>query len=243
MTTSLGAICTDFYVNQKVGLKLDLPTSRETILHLFDRIRRDLPQMERFLRYEEELALESPDAEAHYHWLALGKTAIRSGWVNPASLPEAYHLHRTILDLAPYYLSISPLDVEFVELLFGFDIETHRSAQEVVFDALIDGSPLGGVVETGREPVIEVQPVIGFALTRSANVRAYVEVKTRPEHRDGDRPEREPISVYLTVRRTAPFESIDDFSSVFGVLAGHAERLAEDRVIPNVVAPLREMAG
>ena len=37
MATSFGALCTDFYINQKVGLKMDLPADRETILHLFDR--------------------------------------------------------------------------------------------------------------------------------------------------------------------------------------------------------------
>ena len=39
MTTSYGALCSDFYINQKFALKMDLPTARETVLDLFDRIR------------------------------------------------------------------------------------------------------------------------------------------------------------------------------------------------------------
>jgi len=35
-SSSLAAICSDFYVNQKLALKLDLPTARESVLDLFD---------------------------------------------------------------------------------------------------------------------------------------------------------------------------------------------------------------
>ena len=123
MVNSIGALCTDFYVNQKLGLKMDLPTARETVLDMFDRIRKELPNMDRFRRYKGELALESPELDSQYNWLALDRTSVRSGWVNPESLAEAYRLHRLILEVAPYFLSISPLDVEFVELVFGFDLE------------------------------------------------------------------------------------------------------------------------
>lgn len=239
-TSSFAALCSDFYVNQRVGLKLDLPTARDTVLHLFDRVRREHPLMDRFLRYEEEVALESGSEEANYHWLALGRTAVRTGWVNPGSLAEAYRLHRMILELAPFYLSISPLDVEHVELLFGFDVETSRNPHEVVFDALYADSPLRGLVDDGREVVVDAQPMIGFTVSRDALVQAFVEVKTRAPTDailDG-RAEGEPISVYLTVRRSGPFRTIEEFRDVFGALAGHAERLAEERVIPSVVAPL-----
>ena len=100
--SSLGALCTDFYVNQKLALKMDLPSARETVLDLFDRVRKELPQMDQFRRYDGELALESPEADSQYSWLALNQTAIRSGWVNPTNLSEAYRLHRLILASATY---------------------------------------------------------------------------------------------------------------------------------------------
>ena len=46
MPSSINAICSDFYVNQKLALKMDLPTRRETVLDMFDRIRREMPVME-----------------------------------------------------------------------------------------------------------------------------------------------------------------------------------------------------
>lgn len=239
---SLGAMCSDFYVNQKIALKLDLPTGRETVLDLFDRIRREHPEMKQFRRYDGELALESPETEQGYHWAALNQTAIRSGWVNPADLSEAYRLHRLLLEVAPYYLSISPIDVEFVELVFGFDIETEANRNELVFDALLADSPLSALVKTDEETILDAQPFVGFALTQSAELQAYIEVKTRSRAREVHPvPEGapQPISIYLTVRRYGPFQRMESFLESFGALAGHAERLAEERVIPCVVVPIR----
>lgn len=240
-TQSLAAICSDFYVNQKLALKLDLPTARESVLDLFDRIRKEVPSMDRFRRYDDEVALESTDREHGYEWMALDRTAIRSGRVNPPALDEAYRLHRLILETAPWFLSISPLDVDFVELMFGFDLEAERNRNDVVFDALVAGSPLADLVEPDREPLLEVQPFVGFALNEACTLQAYVEVKTRTRAAEiaRGRYESEPISVYLTVRQHGPFSSIEHFTDCFGTLAGHAERLAEERVIPSVVVPLR----
>ena len=242
MVNSIGALCTDFYVNQKLGLKMDLPTARETVLDMFDRIRKELPNMDRFRRYKGELALESPELDSQYNWLALDRTSVRSGWVNPESLAEAYRLHRLILEVAPYFLSISPLDVEFVELVFGFDLEAMTNRNEVVFEALLAQSPLMSLVETDRESVLDAQPFVGFSLSRRCDVQAFVEIKTRSRSAEvaAGRFENEPISVYLTVRRYGPFQTIQDFSDSFGALAGHAERLSEVRVIPHVVMPIRE---
>ncbi len=239
---SIAALCTDFYVNQKLALKMDLPSARETVLDMFDRIRKELPSMDRFRRYEGELALESPEEESQYNWLALNRTSIRSGWVNPESLDRAYKLHRLILEIAPYYLSISPLDLEYVEIVFGFDLEAATNRNEVVFDALWANSPLQDIVDTDRESVLDAQPFIGFSLSQDCEVQGFVEVKTRARAREvaSGNYEREPISIYLTVRRYGPFQGVKDFAESFGTLAGHAERLTEERVIPCVVMPIRE---
>ena len=240
--TSLGALCSDFYVNQKLSLKMDVPSARETVLHMFDRVRKELPQMDRLRRYEGELALESPDADSCYNWLALNQTAIRTGWVNPTRLEDAYRLHKLVLDLAPYYLSISPLDVDYLELIFGFDIEAETNRNQVVFDALLRQSPLMCLIDDDREEFLDVQPFIGFSLSRRCDIQAFVEVKTRTRPREvaSKRYSADPISVYLTIRQLGPFKTMQQFADSFGTLAGHAERLAEDRVIPHVVVPIRE---
>jgi hypothetical protein len=240
MSTDLGTLCSDFYVNQRMVLTMDLPTGRETVLDLFDRVKRELPGMKRFRRYEGELALESPDQEGQYCWVGLRRTSVRSGWVNPDTLEDAYRLHRLLLGTSPYFLSITPLDVEAIELVFGFDLHAHRNRNEVVFEALLADSALSAMVEPGREEMIDVQPFLSIALDDSARLQASLEVKTRmgPGQMTPTRWEDEPISVYLTVRREGPFDTIEQFTETFGILAGHAERLAEERVIPGILVPL-----
>lgn len=46
MTESFRALCSDFYVNQKLSVKLELPRGRETVLDMCERIRRQFPSME-----------------------------------------------------------------------------------------------------------------------------------------------------------------------------------------------------
>jgi hypothetical protein len=242
MTTSFTAICSDFYVNQKLALKMDLPPNRNTVLDMFDRVRRQLPFMDQFRRYDGELALESVESDARYSWLALRRTSIRSGWVNPKSIEEAYSLHQLILEVAPYFLSISPLDVDYLELVFGFDLQAPMNRNEVVMSALLPDSPLTALVDSGRESLLEAQPFVGFALNDDCDLQASVEVKTRTRTNEvsSGRFDETPISVFLTVRRSGARTSLEDLISDFGSLAGHIERIAEDRVIPNVIMPLHE---
>jgi hypothetical protein len=239
--SSFSSLCSDFYVNQKLGLKLDLPERRETVLDLFDRVRRTFPRLTTFQRYEGEVALESDSAERDWQWVALRQTSIRSGHVNPATLADAYNFHKSLLEVAPYFLSISPLDVDMLEVVFGFDFETEHDKDAVVFDALLANSPLGGLVDAGFESVIEAQPALAISLGDRGNMQAVFEVRTRPRvpvagDRGGD-----PISVFLTVRRFGPLASLDELKSAFGTIVGHAELLAEQRVIPNLVAPIHEV--
>jgi hypothetical protein len=245
-STSLGALCTDFYVNQRVGLTMDLPSHRESVLDLFGRIRKEMPELDRFRRYAGELALESPEVAGRYAWVALQRTSVRSGWVNPDDLDAPYHLHRLLLETAPYFLSITPLDVESIELVFGFDLEVTGNRNEIVFDALLSGSALAEVVQQDREHLADVQPFIALSLDEGDRTQASVEVKTRGGHREGLNTEgNEPLSVYLTLRRNGPFRDLKELPDVFAMLAGHAERMVEDRVIPSILMPLhaRSISG
>jgi hypothetical protein len=246
MSGSYSSFCTDFYINQKIGLKMDLPAGRETVLHLFDRVRREFPRMDQFRRYDGELSLESADDDRAYAWASLRLTSVRSGWVNPDSPEQAYRLHRLILDTAPYFLSISPLDIDHLELVFGFDLEAGRNRDETVFDALLADSPLASLIDRDVESIVDAQPFIGIALDADGATQAFVEVKTRskPEDVPSSRAEGEPISVYLTVRRVAGLRTLEECATVFASLAEHAERLADQRVVPYVVAPIhRRLMG
>jgi hypothetical protein len=146
-----------------------------------------------------------------------------------------------VLETAPWFLSISPLDIEHIDLTFGFDLETDQPRDSVVFDALLAASPLAGLVDGDLDHPVDVQPFLGMSLSPSGNLMATFEVKTRP--RGGDAVKTgfaEPISVYLTVRRNGPLASLEELPGIFATLCGHAERLAEERAIPHLVMPIRE---
>lgn len=243
MGTSFGALCTDFYVNQKLALKMDLPTGRETILDLFDRVRKSCPKMDRFKRYDGELALESTPEDGQYDWLALRRTSVRSGSVNPESLASAYQLHRLVLEITPYFLSVSPLDVDYLEVLFGFDLEARGNHDEIVFDALFSESPLGALVDVEGTTAADVQPYLTLTIDDDRRIQANFEVKTRSA---GDRPDGpaeekfddEPISIFLSVRQMGPVVSVDDLQGMFERLTTEAERLATDKIVPLFLNPI-----
>ena len=243
--TSLGAICADFYINQKLSLKMDLPSGRESVLDMFDRIRKEVPEMDRLRRYEGELALESPESHAQYNWLALNQTAIRSGWVNPESLGDALPLHRLILEVAPYYLSISPSTSSSSSSSSASTWRRRRNRNEIVFEALLADSPLRALVDTEHESVLEAQPLHRFSLSHRCDVQAFVEVKTRvrsPRWPRASTAAIRSVSISRSVAtvRTAPSTTS---STASGRSPGTPSVWPRRRVIPGVVIPLREAIG
>jgi hypothetical protein len=252
MASSYRALCSDFYINQKISVKLDLPRSRETILDLFERVRHTFPAMASFKRYKDELALESPTDDEPHRWLAVRSSTIRSGTVNPNTFDDGYAIHKSVLEIAPYFLSISPLDIEYVELLYGFDLAASGNQDELVAEALLEGSPLGELLDLENATTIDFQPLVGMLLspqgvrpegaTRSSDgIEAHIEIKTRSgaAAARGEEGTGDPISVYVTLRRYEPVTNLKAMPGVFRTLADHAEHLIEQRVLPGLIAPLR----
>ncbi len=244
MATSLGALCTDFYINQKLALKMDMPAERETILHFFDRIRKALPSMNRFRRYEGELALESSRRDTEYKWMALRRTSIRSGHVNPQTMEDAYRFQRLLLEVSPYHLTISPLDVDYLELMFGFDLECKENHDRIIYEALYERTPMADLLAEGDKhgKILDVQPVFGQALTEEGDLQAYFEVKTRPKSRRGSSRgyRHEPISLFLTLRKYGPIDDVKQLQSEFDSLTKTAEQLATDRLVPDLLTPISQ---
>lgn len=240
MSSSYKAVCSDFYVNLKLNLKLELPRGRETVLSMFERVRRQYPGMTDFKRYKDELALESPSGSSPHRWIAVRSSSVRAGVVNVDELEEAYALHRAILEVAPYFLSISPLDVDFVEVLYGFDLTAGGNHDAIVAEALLGGSTLARLFDVPGGGPIDCQPVFGVSLGRGSGVEAYFEVKTRPgASRERERGE-EPISVYLTLRKHGPIHELGELVRTFDDLAVRGEELVEARVLPGLVVPIRD---
>ncbi|MBM4108457.1 MAG: hypothetical protein FJ255_06535 [Phycisphaerae bacterium] len=246
MADNYRALCSDFYVNMKLQVKMELPRTRETVLEFFERVRRQFPSMTGFRRFRDELALEAPQSEMPHRWLAVRGSAIRSGVVNAATLAESYALHLQILESCPHYLSVSPLDVDHLELLFGFDLLAHGNHDAIVLDAMLASTPLASLLDIPGATPVEFQPLVALALPAedgSPALEAAFEIKTRPQGRgqphDQDSP-GEPISVCLSLRRPAPFGDLKDLPLSFHAMARRGEELIESRLVPNLLLPLRD---
>lgn len=224
---------------------MDLPKLQEASSELYDRIRREKHEFERIRTFEQEVALETAEVDGHYQWVGVRPRQISSGVVNPVQIEDGYSLHKLVLELAPYYLSISPLHIEYIELVFGFDLPARENRNTIVMQSLLSNSPLASLASDGIEPLLDVQPRIGFALNEACDLQAFVEVKTRTSAAETSTQifNDEPISVFLTIRRNGPLESVEEFTSTFDRLAGHIEHIAEHRVIPDIVVPLHQAIG
>ncbi len=242
MGDSFRALCSDYYVNMRLKLKMDLPNQRDTVLSMFDRLRRELPWMDRFRRYHNELALESSLEDGCQQWVALRKTSVRSGAVNPEVYKDAYRLHRVLLETSPYFLDISPLDIDYVELLYGFDLMAGGNHDAIVMNALYGSSPMAALTELPGASPIECQPMVGVAFEGDDRVEASFEVKTRAKSAEprGAEPRDEPISILLVMRRLGPLPEISILPTVLDDLMERGEALVDSRVVPNLLMPIRD---
>ena len=111
--TQYASLADDFYVNMNLATEMELPGQRETILHFFERVQKRFPTMRKFYcRDKRDYVLEEDKDQGRYRWAAVETKRLCSGQVNPSSLDAVLDQHRLVLDLAPAFLSISPLDCE-----------------------------------------------------------------------------------------------------------------------------------
>ena len=97
----------DFYVNVNLNTEMELPTSRDTVLHYFEQMKKAFPELRNFYTRENgDLVLEGDKEQGHYRWLALEPRRLCSGHVNPESLDDAYRQHEMVLELAPHLVEI-----------------------------------------------------------------------------------------------------------------------------------------
>lgn len=241
MTLSYSALCSDFYVNMKLGVRMELPRSREPVLELFERMRREYPLMASFRRYKDELALESSPEASPHRWMAIRSSSVRTGVVNPTDEKDIHAIHRTAAEVCPYYLSISPLDLESVELLYGFDLAARGNHDDIVANALLAGSPMASLVHASEARVHDCQPLLGLTF-EDGRIQATIEVKTRSRAKEdgaGERP-GEPISLYLSVRCTEPLTDLKALAPRVDELAERGRHLVDTLAIPNLLMPLRD---
>ena len=123
--------------------------------------------------------------------------------MNPDTPDDAFRQHEMVLELAPHLLTMSTLDCEALDVMFGFDFTYEGNHDELVAEALGLGPSLEGLLEIPGGRVIHFEPTVTLALDESCRLQCRLSVETRTntfQVRTGDFPD-EQISVYFTVRQ------------------------------------------
>ena len=235
------SLCDDFYINMNLGTEMELPANRETVLHFFERVQKTYPTMRNFYcRERGDFVLEEDKDQGNYRWCTIEPRRVCSGQVNPETIEGAMAQHKLVLELAPYMLSVSPLDCEALDLLFGFDFTYRGNHNQLVAEALGLSPAMERLVETPGATVINHEPSLTIALDDECRTQFRLSVETRTnayQIRTRDFPE-EQLSVYVTARQYGSLSPDKNFVDTLDRLQQICQDMLENHVIEQVLDPL-----
>jgi hypothetical protein len=232
----------DYYLNMNLNTEMDLPQSRETVLHYFEQIQKQYPTMRNFYGRERgEFVLEEDKDRGYYRWLTIEPRRICSGHVNPESVGDALRQHELALELAPYSLSVSALDCESLNVMFGFDFTYRGNHNDLLVEALGVSPALERMTEVPGAVVLGNEPSLQLALDEDCRIqcRLSFEARTGAYHvRTGEYPE-EQLSVYFTARRYGSLDPGETYVSAMRRLSEMCIDLLDNYVVESVLHPLQ----
>ncbi len=231
----------DFYINMNLSTEMDLPNNRESILQFFERLQKQYPTMRNFYcREKGDFILEEDKEQGHYRWCTVEARRLCSGQVNPQSVEESLEQHQLVLELAPYMLSLSTIDCEAFDLLFGFDFTYRGNHNQLVTEALGLAPGLERVLELPHATIVNYEPTITLALDEECRMQCRVSVENRTnafQIRTGDYPE-EQLSVYVTARRYGGLAANTNYVQTLASLAKVCHDVVDHYAAEHVLRPL-----
>ena len=235
------SLADSYFVNMNLNTEMELPSQREMVLEFFGRVQKSYPSMRNFYTRENgDFVLEEDKEQPRFRWMCLEPRRICSGAVNPETIDEALEQHLLALQIAPYMLSVSPLDCEALDFLVGFDFMYRGNHDELVADALGVGSAFEGLlsIEGGRP--LNFEPNITLALRDDCRRQCRLMIETRTnayQVRRNDYHE-DSISVYFTVRQYGSLPHDGSYEETLKELRVDCEQLLQTHVIDQVIRPL-----
>jgi hypothetical protein len=235
------SLCDDFYVNMNLGTEMELPANRETVLHFFERVQKTYPTMRNFYcRERGDFVLEEDKDRGAYRWCTIEPRRVCSGQVNPENIDGAMEQHRLVLELAPYMLSVSPLDCEALDLLYGFDFTYRGNHNQLVAEALNVSPAMERLLDVRGSTVINYEPSLTIALDEECRQQFRLSIETRTnayQVRTGDFPE-EQLSVYVTARQYGSLAPDKTFVETLSRLSEICNQMIDNHVVEQVLQPL-----
>ncbi len=225
----------------RLGSQMPLPTQRETLVHFFEQVQKPFSTIFRMRKPEgNEFSIEEERSGNSYRWVSVEPTRLTAGHVNPVDVAAALKLHQWILEVAPYDLGVRPIEIDYLDILFGFDLNFSGNHDEIIAESLFPGSPMACLLDLPGGRAIDFQPTATVAISDDLRLQARIDVVTRTntfQVRNGEFND-EAISVYLIIRRFWGDRPKTSLAEMVPELAAHAEQLATSHVLPNIVRPI-----
>jgi hypothetical protein len=235
------SLCDDFYVNMSLATEMDLPANRETVLHFFERVQKNYPTMRNFYsRDHGGFVLEEDKDRDAYRWCTIEPRQVFSGHVNPDSVDAAMEQHNLVLELAPYLLSVSPLDCFALDLQFGFDFSYRGNHNQLTAEVLGVSPSMEPILELPGAAVINFEPSLTIAVDSDCRFQVRIALETRSNDdqvRTGDYAE-EQLSVYVTARRYGSLGPNATFVETVERLRQLCHQTIDNHVVDHILRPL-----
>ncbi len=138
-------------------------------------------------------------------------------------------------------LSVSPLDCEALDVLFGFDFTYRGNHNQLVADALGVSPAVEKFLELPGSSVINYEPSITLAVDGDCRTQCRLSIENRTtayQARTGEFPE-EQLSVYVTARQYGSLGPDRTFVETMDRLALLCRDVVDSYVIDNVLRPLQ----
>ena len=148
--------------------------------------------------------------------------------------------HNLVLELAPFALSVSPLDCESLNVQFGFDFTYRGNHNLLVAEALGLNPGLERLLEVPGAAIVNYEPTITLALDEDCRMQCRLSIENRTnalQVRTGEFPE-EQLSVYITARRYGALPPNTTFVQVLESLSRVCSDMVDNYVADSVLAPL-----
>jgi len=231
----------DYYVNMNLSTEMDLPSNRETVLHYFEQMQKKYPELRNFYaREKSNFVLEEDKDSGSYSWCSVEPRRFCSGQVNPESVSDAVDLHRHALEIAPYSLSISPLDCEALDLLIGFDFNYRGNHNQLIAEALGVCPALDSLSGIPGATMINNEPNITVALDEECRLQCRLSIEPRTnafQVRTGEYQE-EQIGVYITARQYGSLAADQTYPETLDKLHKVCLEMIDTFVVDTILQPL-----
>src|SRR5207247_1675843 len=149
-------------------------------------------------------------------------------------------LHTMLLEHVPHLLGISPVEIDYLDVLFGFDLAFSGNHDEIIADSLFADSPLWCLSEESDAKPVDFQPTVTVALSEDCRLQARIDIVTRTNSyqvRTGDYAD-DVISVYLILRRYWGDRPAEPMDKLLRQLARRADHLCQRYIVPRIIRPI-----